>query len=238
MQGFVFGTIIEHSNKDHPEMLKVSTPAAVDEGSEVFWAKVLVPYAGNGYGVYFMPEVGDSVVIGFIGEPCTPIVMGCFSSGVDTISSETARNRTKAIHTKGGHKITFADGDDGGLTVQTRAGHSMIFSDKDKCVKLTTSDGKNTVFLHEEKSAIEILAGKKVSIKAEEILLDGKTTVKGKAVTIEAENELSMKGCSVVKIDGASTKITAQILEATGEASAKMESGGILTVKGAITKIN
>lgn len=238
MQGFVFGTIVEPGDKDHPEMVKVSAPAATDESDKVFWAKVLVPYAGNGYGVYFIPEVGDSVVIGFIGEPCMPIVMGCLLSRADMPSSQSAWNRTKAIHTKGGHKITFTDGDAGSLTIQSEEGHSIIFSDQDRYIKFATSNGKNTVLLHEEKGAIEILADKVVSIKAEEILLDGKTTVKGKTVMIEAENQLSMKGCAAVQIDGASAKITAQMLEAIGQASVKMESGGILTVKGAMTKIN
>ncbi len=68
--------------------------------------------------------------------------------------------------------------------------------------------------------------------------MDGETTVKGKTVTLAAEHTLSMKGCATVKIDGASAKITAQILEAKGDASVKLESGGILTVKGAMTKIN
>ena len=238
MQGFVFGTILENSDKDHPEMVKVSAPAATDESGEVFWAKVLVPYAGNGYGVNFIPEVGDSVVIGFIGEPCTPIVMGCFLSGADTPPSQPAGNRTKAIHTKGGHKITFTDGAAGGLTIQSESGHSIIFSEQDQYIKLATSDGKNTVLLHEEIGTIEILADKIVSIKAEKILLDGKMSVKGKTITIEAENELSMKGCSAVQIDGASTKITAQTLETIGQASVKMESCGILSIKGAMTKIN
>ncbi len=121
MQGFAFGTIIENSDKDHIGMLKVSVPAA-NQGGEVFWANVLVPYAGNGHGVYFTPEIGDSVVVGFIGESRTPVVMGCFLSGADAISPKTAGNRTKAIHTKGGHKIIFADGDDGVLTVQTGQG--------------------------------------------------------------------------------------------------------------------
>ncbi len=238
MQGFVFGTIIENSDKDHPDMVKVSAPAAIDQSGEAFWAKVLVPYAGNGYGVYFMPEVGDSIVAGFIGESCTPVVMGCILRGVNTPFSQQDENKTKAIHTKGGHKITLTDGVAGSLTIQSATGHSIIISDQDRYIKVGTSDGKNTVLLHEGKGSIEILADKTVSIKAEEILLDGKTLVKGKNVTIEAENQLSMKGCSAVQIDGFSTKITAQTLEAIGQASSKMESCGIFSIKGAMTKIN
>ena len=45
--------------------------------AESDWCRVVQPYAGNGYGAVFVPEVGDEVLVAFVhGDMRFPIVLG------------------------------------------------------------------------------------------------------------------------------------------------------------------
>ena len=240
MEGLLLGMVKENYDADHPGMLRVTLPALGAEGDETFWARMTTPYAGKDYGSYFLPEVGDAVVVGFVGgDSQSPVVLGCFWHNKNTFPAETVteKNEQKAIITKGGNSILITDGDKSGITVKTKAGHSITISDQDKTIKLATNNGKNIILLDEGNSSVEILSGDKLTIKAKEILIEGKTTIKGSDITGEANNGLTLKG-KTVKLEGNSTKISGQTLEATGSTSVKVESSAVLTLKGSITKIN
>lgn len=230
MQNFIFGTVKECGGKDHHGMLKVLPSIESSQDSDALWAKVLLPYAGNDHGVYFLPEVGDEVVVGFIGEPPSPIVMGCLSSEKLNTPLAVPGNNTKAIQTKGGHKITFTEGDDGELEIRTGKGHTVTLSDKNGTIRLATKDDGNSFTLKEREGSIEIFADKNISIKAQQITLEGDTSVKGMNLKLEAGRNLQMKS--------AQTKITADQLNATSTATATIESHGMLTIKGSMIKIN
>lgn len=240
MEGLLLGAVKENYDKDHPGMLKVTLPALGADGDETFWARMTVSYAGKHYGVYLLPEIGDSVVVGFIGgDPQVPVVLGCFWNSANTFPANTVteKNEQKAVITKGGNSILLSDGEEGGITVKTKAGHCISISDKDKKIVVATADGKNSIVLDEDNSSVTLLSSDKLTIKAEEIAIEGKTTIKGSAIALEAENGLTLKG-KTVKLDGNSMKISGQTLEAAGSASVKVESSAMLTLKGSMTKIN
>jgi len=49
--------------------------------TEGVWARLAGFYASNGFGAVFYPEVGDEVVVGFVGgELSSPIVIGSLFS--------------------------------------------------------------------------------------------------------------------------------------------------------------
>ena len=55
-----------------------------DEQMETEWCRVRQFYAGNGYGAFFVPEVGDEVLIAFIqGDMRQPIILGGLYNGND-----------------------------------------------------------------------------------------------------------------------------------------------------------
>ena len=46
------------------------------------WARVAVPFAGDGRGSFFIPDVGDEVLVSFVnGDPRLPVVIGGMWSG-------------------------------------------------------------------------------------------------------------------------------------------------------------
>src|SRR4051794_11476852 len=49
-----------------------------------YWARVALPMSGKERGVYFIPEVGDEVLVAFErGDLRFPYVVGCLWNGVD-----------------------------------------------------------------------------------------------------------------------------------------------------------
>jgi uncharacterized protein involved in type VI secretion and phage assembly len=72
------------------------------------WCEPCVPYAGNGVGMAFLPEVGSGVWIEFEGGDVSyPIWVGCYWRDGELPSD--AAPAVKTIVTKSGHKILLDD---------------------------------------------------------------------------------------------------------------------------------
>lgn len=72
------------------------------------WASIAAPMAGNGRGTYFMPEIGDEVLVAFLhGRLAHPYVVGFLWNGRDHPPSTDPALRI--IHSKNGHKISLYD---------------------------------------------------------------------------------------------------------------------------------
>jgi uncharacterized protein involved in type VI secretion and phage assembly len=72
------------------------------------WCMPCVPYAGDGVGLAFLPEVGSGVWIEFEGGDVSyPIWVGCYWR--DGEQPPDAAPAVKAIVTKSGHKILLDD---------------------------------------------------------------------------------------------------------------------------------
>lgn len=95
------------------------------------------PMAGNNYGFYFMPEVGDEVLVAFIqGDMRLPVILGGLYNGLDKPPAEHPKLRR--IQSVNGHRISFydateSDGGKGALVVEDAHGNTILMS-KDKMV--------------------------------------------------------------------------------------------------------
>lgn len=233
------GTVKANYNKDYPGMVQVTLPDFAKDGGETAWLPVASPYAGKNYGLYLLPEKDDQVIVGFLnGDPHSGVVIGSLWNKKNTIPANTAveENNIRSLVTKGGHVVSLTDGDDAVVTVKTKAGHKIEISDKDKKITVSTSDGKQKIVMDEGGGAISVDADKKISMKAQAIELNGKLTAKGQSILLESDGNLDIKG-KQIKIEGSALKANGQNTEIAG-ANVKVESSGILTLKGSMTKIN
>ncbi len=76
------------------------------------WIRIVNPHAGNGKGMYFIPEKGEHVLIGFENaNPSKPFVLGSmYHSGENAGAlNNTASNNIKAIQTKSNNRIVMDD---------------------------------------------------------------------------------------------------------------------------------
>jgi hypothetical protein len=71
------GLVVDSRDPSNRGRLKVKTPAVL--GDQELWAMPCVPYAGDGVGFVFHPEVGTGVWVEFeAGEPSAPIWSGFY----------------------------------------------------------------------------------------------------------------------------------------------------------------
>jgi len=145
------------------------------------WARVALPFAGDNRGTFFIPDVGDEVLVTFVnGDPRFPIVIGGLWNGSasppDSISG--GRNVRKVIRSKNGVKVTLED-EDGQekFIAETPGGQKVTLKDGPGSIAIEDSNG-NSIKL--ETAGITITASAKVTINA------GQVAVSAGMVTVDA----------------------------------------------------
>ncbi|HET9277056.1 MAG TPA: type VI secretion system tip protein VgrG, partial [Flavitalea sp.] len=80
------------------------TPASV-------WARISNFYATNNAGAFFLPEVGNEVVLGFVNnDPRHPVILGSLHNGKNAPPyTANSKNNIKAIVTRSRMKVEFDD---------------------------------------------------------------------------------------------------------------------------------
>src|SRR5262245_47365842 len=90
-------------------------------------ARMMMPNAGDKRGMYWMPEIGDEVVVGFEGgDSNAPIVLGALFNS-ESPTPEQAKpsneNNIRTLVSRTGHEVTFDDSPSAGkVTVKTKGG--------------------------------------------------------------------------------------------------------------------
>lgn len=189
------------------------------------WARLASCYASDSFGAFFIPEVGDEVVVGYFNNnPSQAVVLGSlYSSSRNMPYALEEENNTKAIVTRSELKVIF-DEENKAISITTPAGNTAVLSDDDKSIVLTDQNN-NKVSLTE--SGISLSSPKDINIDAQGTI----SITAASTINVEANSDLSM---SALNIDqSAQMALTAQ-----GSASAELSSTGQTTVKGAMVMIN
>ncbi len=205
--------------------IQVSVPI-LDTETPGVWARLSTYYASSGIGNFFVPEIGDEVVLGYFNNnPCEPVILGSlYSSKNKPPYKLTKKNETKAIITKEKLTIEF-DEKDKVITVTTPGNNKIVLSDKDKSI-LLEDQNKNKVELND--GGITLDSPKDIKVSA-----------KGK-ISLNAVGDIAIKSSTGdVKAEGLNVNLTAQVgLVAKGSATAELSASGKTTVKGAMVMIN
>jgi len=176
------GIVSDNEDPEGMGRVKLTFPwrAAEDESN---WARIAVPMAGGDRGTWFLPEVGDEVLVAFEGgELAHPYVIGALWNGQDAPpESNDGDNDVRAVTSRSGHRLAFDDADDGGLEIETSAGHTITLDDASGSETITIEDtsGSNVVEFDATAQELSIEAGAKLSIEAPQVELnaDGNLTV-------------------------------------------------------------
>jgi len=157
-----------------------------DEQMETEWCRVRQAYAGNGYGAFFIPEVGDEVVVSFIqGDMRFPIILGGLYNGQDKPPSSRDKTKDeKLIRTKGGHQLTFDDsqGKEKITIVDSKTNNSVVIDTAADSITIKAKTGK---LILDAAQGIEIKSTQGIEVKAN-------TTIK-----IEATGTMDLKGATI-----------------------------------------
>lgn len=228
-RGLFNGTVKQIYNDPDSQYRILVTIPLFDTNGEGIWARLSNFYSTNGAGAFFLPEVGDEVVIGFLNEdPRYPIILGSMYSSSKLKPFEgltpNEKNSIKAIVSKSKIAIEFDD-ENVVWTLNTPNKNTIIVSDKDKQITIKDQNENSIVM---SSSGITIKSAKDINIEATQ-----KVSIKGnQGVTIASSG-------GDVATSGINIKETAQSqFTAKGNLNAEVQGGAQLVLKGAMVMIN
>jgi len=228
IQGLFNGTVLKiDADPDNQFRIQVEVALFNDNNSGI-WARMAHFYATDSQVAFFLPEVGDEVVLGFLnGDPRYPVILGSLYGKNRKPNSKLtpdSANSQKALYTKNGLYLLFDDKDKI-MTFATPGGNQLVLDDKNGKVQIIDQNN-NSIQL--DSNGITLKSASSLTAQA------------AQSVTIKGDSGISMQSSGGdVNVKGSDIALTAQAqLTAKGNASAEIQGGGQLTLKGGTVMIN
>ena len=216
VHGLQIGIVVQlQDDPDGDDRILVRVPV-IDNNAQGTWMRVASLDAGSDRGAFFMPEIGDEVIVGFINDdPRHGVVLGMVNSSAKPAPLRPEDvNHKKGFTTRSKMRIHFND-DTKTITIDTPAGNSVTLDEQGSRIEVKDQNA-NKITLDtagiklESPMSIEIKAGLDLKLAAAASL-----TIGGTSLSVKADGNLG--------IQGAATKLSAQ---------------GITEISGSLVKIN
>lgn len=222
VNGVMVATVTNNQDPEGLNRVKLKFPLRENE-HETDWAPVASLMSGSNRGTLFVPEVNDEVLVAFhLGNLNQPFVIGSLWNSSNKPPAKDEKNNLRKIHSRGGHELVFDDTENKGkVTLKTKQGIKLEIDDQNEKITLgTKSDAQSVVLTGSSTSSITIKSG------ANKITIDNKGDIK-----IESTKEITVKSTQINLEATAAMKV---------KAGAKLDllADGIITIKGAMVKIN
>jgi len=126
------------------------------------WARMVQPYAGRERGMFFLPEVGDEVLVMFeLGDFSQPLIVGATWNGVDPPpepGDPGGDNHHKIIETRSGHTLVFGDapGEEYIELFDSSLQNSVRWDSKTDSISITAQTGD--IIIRAPQGAVNLLA--------------------------------------------------------------------------------
>lgn len=245
--GVVIGEVISNYDDGFPGRVCVKIHTRGEDEIGLKWARVAMQSSGSEWGHYFLPEVGDQVLVVFEeGIIDRPYIIGCISKTSDKFLSKSKheKNQHKRIVTKHGSSIEFedvADDNDDGTKDKIRIytpeeAHSITLDNDKKLIEIMDKDKNAQIQMKTEKGEVLVKAAKKLTVKVGDnitIVLNGesgKVTVNCQDFTMDATGKTLISATGKMALSGAQFTAEAQGM-------AKVTSNGIVQISGTPIKI-
>lgn len=216
ISGLQIGIVVRlESDPDGQDRIQVRIPV-IDSNAQGIWTRVASLDAGDGRGAFFMPEIGDEVIVGFINDdPRDAVVLGMLhSSNKPAPITPSDANNEKGFTTRSKMHLSFND-DTKTIVIDTPAGNSITIDEQSMKIEIKDQN-QNKITMGT--SGISLESPMNIDIKAGTVL----TLAGGTSLSIGAPS-LSVKADADVSIQGAVSKLS---------------SSGITEISGSIVKIN
>ena len=221
INGIVLGVVTNNQDEENLGRVKVKFPW-LGEGYESGWVRMATLMAGNERGTFFLPEVGDEVVVAFDhGDIDYPYVIGALWNGKDKPpeTNDTGENNVRKITSRSGHELIFDDASGKEkVEIHTKSGNAVLLDDGGKVIEVKTKGGLK-ITLDDNSKTMEMVAGGS-SIKMESggitISCNGKLVIDASTIEMKAKAKMDL----------------------SGNAGVAVKSSGLLTIEGSLVKIN
>lgn len=210
IQGLHVGIVTQlQEDPEGENRIKVKLPviSAEDEG---IWTRIATLDAGENRGTFFLPEIGDEVIVGFLdNDPRQAVMLGmCHSSAKPAPLEASDDNHEKGYVSRSEMKMIFND-DKKTLLLETPGGNKVLLTDEDQGIVLEDQNGN-------------------------------KITMDSSGIVIESATELTLKAAQSLTVEGLSVDVKASTgFKADGGGGCELSAGnGSTVVKGGIVRIN
>lgn len=200
-----------------------------DRRAHSYWARIATMMGGGARGSYFIPEVGEEVLVAFEhGELDRPVVIGMLwnkEAKPPVTMDADGKNDVRGIYSRSNHQIVLNDSGD------------------KSSILIVDSTGKNYIRIDTAMGKMELAVVGDMTIKA-----TGNIEISaGQSLTITANKSVGVKAAMDANFEGGTTIAIKGNTEATVESSVSTEvkgtivgvkGSGLTEITGGIVKIN
>jgi uncharacterized protein involved in type VI secretion and phage assembly len=182
--GVAVGIVTNNQDSDKMGRVKVKFPWLSDD-QESWWARIATPMAGGSRGVYFLPEVGDEVLVAFEhGDVRFPYVVGSLWNGKDAppTTNDDGQNNIREMRSRSGHIIRLDD------------------TDGDEKIEILDKTGNNSLTIASSDNSITLTCNGRMKLQAMGIDISSQTDV-----NIEAQTTMDVKAGATMDINADAT---------------------------------
>lgn len=193
------------------------------------YLRVMQPWAGDGWGVSFIPRIGQEVIVNFLdGDPDRPIVTGSVYNGKHKIPYKNkTQSGIKTNSTKGGSTSNYNE-----IRFDDLKGSEEFYVQAEKDFKQYVKHDQEIKIVNNHDRIIE-KGNETIKVSKGDRTVNVKKTIKQDASDIVITGKKSIE----LKVGGSSIKMTSTGIEIK---STKIDVKGsaMVSIKGGITKIN
>lgn len=171
-------SIQDPENHNRVQVRVYDVDGVADQDATV-WARVAVPFAGDQRGSFFIPDVGDEVLVVYLsGDPRFPVVIGGLWNGADSAPETIPGDRVDRWTITGtkGTKIAIVE-DSSGPTISftTPGGLSGTMTDSSGSIEFTNSDqtsitiDSSGVTINAPTAEVQVTAASSMSVTAPQL---------------------------------------------------------------------
>lgn len=196
------------------------------------WMRTAQLYAGSGWGSYFVPRVGQEVIVNFLnGDINRPIIVG-------------------ALYNMENHAPPYSRSQSG-IRSQSKNYNELVFDDKTGAEQVHLQAGRDYTFLVKNDEKGEVQNNQELAVNKNRIITvksgnevktvqAGSATLKAKkTITIESSTQIELKvGSSKITIGPQSVTIKSSQVSVEGGAQVSVKAGGLTQINGGLVKIN
>lgn len=198
VEGVALGIVTNNKDDKGLGRIKVRYPWREDN-HDSYWARPAMPGAGKDRGFFWIPEVGDEVLLAFDkGKIEHPYYLGSLWNGKDKppANNDDGEDNTRLVKTRSGHEFRLFD-KSGKETIElkSKGGHHLLLDDTSGSAKIEIKDssGSNKIVIEVAQNSITIESGMSLKIKSQTIDIEA-----GGSMTLKATGTLTIKGATVM----------------------------------------
>lgn len=182
VSGVKSALVINNQDPDGQGRVQISYPTMSDTDIG-HWARIAVLMAGNNRGAYFLPEVGDEVLVAFEnGDVESPYVIGALWNGKDSPPE------------------TNSDGNNNRRLIQSRSGHIVRLDDTDGAEKIEIIDktGNNSIVFDSANNTITITSDQDINLSASK----GTINLTAQSISLSSTKDTKIQAQGGLTLDG------------------------------------